>query len=204
MAITRVSKSFSREPRIHFLGIWDTVGALGVPGTHLFRNKYAWHDTALSSIVDRAYQAVALDEHRATYNVSLWTSTDGKPKTGNLDVEQRWFIGAHANVGGGYGADDTLADIPLSWMLGKAEKAGLKVDQYDVAEDAWKTAPKDSFAEFLWGFTPNSNALESRKTAGFTDNIRKGCRGNRRSIFQSTTVSGSAGAIQPVITGHVP
>lgn len=149
---TGFKESFSRQPRIHFIGVWDTVGALGVPGTNLFKSKYDWHDTELSSIVDRAYQAVALDEHRATYNVSLWTSKDGKQKTGNRDVEQCWFIGAHANVGGGYGADDTLADISLSWMLAKAQKAGLKLAPFDVAENAWKTAPKDSFSDFLKGF----------------------------------------------------
>lgn len=79
--------SFSCQPRIHFIGVWDTVGALGVPGTNLFKNRYDWHDTALSSIVEHAYQAVALDEHRAAYNVSLWTSPDGKKKPGNREVE---------------------------------------------------------------------------------------------------------------------
>lgn len=170
-------KSFSRQPRIHFMGIWDTVGALGVPGTNLFRSKYAWHDTELSSIVDRAYQAVALDEHRAAYNVSLWTSTDGKQKTGNLDIEQRWFIGAHANVGGGYGAEDTLADIPLNWMLGKAEEAGLKVDNYHVAENAWKTAPKDSFAEFLWGIYAKFKRLRKAEDGRFYRKYSQGMHG---------------------------
>ncbi len=143
---------FSRTPRIHFIGVWDTVGALGVPGTLISeRGKFAWHDTALSSIVDRAYHAVALDEHRAAYDVPLWTSDDGKPKPSNIEVEQRWFIGAHANVGGGYGVDDYLADIPLQWMIGKAEQAGLKLELFSAAEDAWKVEPKDSFQAFLKG-----------------------------------------------------
>ncbi|GGC84326.1 DUF2235 domain-containing protein [Halopseudomonas salina] len=145
-------ETYSRSPRIHFIGVWDTVGALGVPGTLISEHgKFAWHDTELSSIVDRAYHAVALDEHRATYDVPLWTSDDGKQKPRNLEVEQRWFIGAHANVGGGYGSDDRLADISLQWMLGKAEKAGLKLDRFTAAEDAWKTEPRDSFQEFLKG-----------------------------------------------------
>lgn len=58
-------------------------------------------------------------------------------------------------------------------MLGKAEKAGLKVDQFDVAEDAWKIAPRDSFAEFLLGFYAGFNDLASRETVDFTDTIRK-------------------------------
>ncbi|MDR5876145.1 DUF2235 domain-containing protein [Vreelandella gomseomensis] len=170
-------KSFSRQPRIHFIGIWDTVGALGVPGTNLFKSQYDWHDTELSSIVDHAYQAVALDEHRETYNVSLWTSKDGKPKAGNRDVEQRWFIGAHANVGGGYGPDDTLPDIPLNWMLGKAEKAGLKVNPFDVAEDAWKAAPRDSFAEFLWGIYGKFKRIGNAEDGRFYRQYSQGMQG---------------------------
>ena len=145
-------KSYSRETRVYFIGVWDTVGALGVPGTFLSeKGKYSWHDTELSSIVDHAYHAVALDEHRATYDVPLWTSADGKQKKSNLEVKQRWFIGAHANVGGGYGSKDLLADIPLQWIRSKAEKAGLKLDEFSAADDAWKTAPRDSFTEFLGG-----------------------------------------------------
>ncbi|WP_199825252.1 T6SS phospholipase effector Tle1-like catalytic domain-containing protein [Halomonas sp. G11] len=174
---TGFKESFSRQPRIHFIGIWDTVGALGVPGTNLFKSQYDWHDTELSSIVDHAYQAVALDEHRETYNVSLWTSKDGKPKAGNRDVEQRWFIGAHANVGGGYGANDTLPDIPLNWMLGKAEKAGLKVNPFDVAEDAWKTVPRDSFAEFLKGFYARFKRLGKEGDGRFYRQYSQGMQG---------------------------
>ncbi|GAB2714828.1 DUF2235 domain-containing protein [Halomonas garicola] len=119
-------RHYGRTPRIHFIGVWDTVGALGVPGTRFTeQRKYSWHDTELSSIVDYAYHAVALDEHRAAYEVPLWVSRDGRKKPGNREVEQRWFIGAHANVGGGYG-DDPLADIPLQWMSEKASDAGLK------------------------------------------------------------------------------
>lgn len=170
-------ESCSRQPRIHFIGVWDTVGALGVPGTNLFKSKYDWHDTELSSIVDHAYQAVALDEHRAAYNVSLWTSKDGKKKAGNLDVEQRWFIGAHANVGGGYGADDTLADISLKWMLDKAENAGLKVDQYDVTQHAWKTAPNDSFANFLKGLYARLKGFRKADDGRFYRKYSEGMQG---------------------------
>lgn len=144
--------SYSLEPRIHFIGVWDTVGALGIPGTMLSElGKYSWHDTELSSIVDHAYHAAALDEHREAYDVALWTSQDGQQKERNLDVEQRWFIGAHANVGGGYGMDDHLADLPLQWMLEKAMAAGLKLDSFVPAEQAWQTDPRDSYATFLKG-----------------------------------------------------
>lgn len=144
-------KNYSRQPKIHFIGVWDTVGALGIPGTLLSeKGTYAWHDTELSSIVERAYHAVALDEHRAAYDVALWTSANGEKKPENIEVEQRWFIGAHANVGGGYGADP-LADLPLQWLLNRAANAGLKLDEFKAASDAWKSPPTDSFKQFLYG-----------------------------------------------------
>lgn len=143
---------YSCRPRIHFLGVWDTVGALGVPGTfYSEKGKFAWHDTELSGTVDRAYHAIALDEYRAAYDVCLWTSKTGEKKSNNMDVEQRWFIGAHANVGGGYGRDDKLADIPLHWMIQKATQAGLKMDAFMPAVDAWENSPRDSYQEFLKG-----------------------------------------------------
>ncbi len=139
--------------------MWDTVGALGVPGTNLSEHgKYSWHDTELSSTVDYAYHAVALDEHRAAYEVPLWVSRDGKQKADNRDVEQRWFIGAHANVGGGYG-DDPLADISLQWMSEKAAAAGLALDAFTAATDAWQTAPTDSFSPFMCGLYARWNRI---------------------------------------------
>jgi hypothetical protein len=92
---------------------------------------------------------MALDEHRAAYKVPLWTHTSGKEKPGQV-VEQRWFIGAHANVGGGYGKDP-LADIPFEWLLKKAAENGLKMDSFTSSKNAWQTAPRPSFDEFLKG-----------------------------------------------------
>ena len=138
------------ETRVHFIGVWDTVGALGIPVAVLSRDKYSWHDTQLSGIVDHAYHALALDEHRADYDVALWTSSDGRQKPQNIEVEQRWFIGAHSNVGGGYD-NDPLADIPLKWMMQKAEGAGLKLDQFNLPAEAWKRPLTDSFKQFFKG-----------------------------------------------------
>lgn len=143
---------YSRKPRIHFIGVWDTVGALGIPGTNISEHgKYSWHDTELSGIVEHAYHAVALDENRAAYDVALWTSDDGKQKPANTAVEQRWFIGAHANVGGGYGSSDPLPDIALQWLVEKAAQAGLKLEAFKAPDNAWETRPRDSYAEFMKG-----------------------------------------------------
>lgn len=144
-------RHFSQEVNIQFIGVWDTVGALGVPGTLISeRGTYSWHDTQLSKIVKHAYQAIALDEHRAVYKAVPWTSEQGQKKPTQIIVEQRWFIGAHANVGGGY-MDDPLADLPLAWMQHKAIAAGLNITPVLPALNAWETAPTDSFSSFLSG-----------------------------------------------------
>lgn len=150
---TAFRQTYSREPRIHFIGVWDTVGALGVPGSTMLSEKgrYSWHDTELSSIVDHAFHAMALDEHRAAYDTALWTTKDGLPKPKNRTVEQRWFIGAHANVGGGYGSNDPLADLPLAWIMQKAAEVGLRVDGFGASDDAWQAEPTDSYRAFLKG-----------------------------------------------------
>ena len=81
----------SRETRVRFIGVWDTVGSLGVPlsGVPFSRDYYAWHDTALSKIVDYAYHAIAADERRADYKPAVWTSDSKQKDAENIDVEQR-------------------------------------------------------------------------------------------------------------------
>ena len=180
--------TYSREVKIHFVGVWDTVGALGIPGTQLSEfGKYSWHDTELSSIVERAYQAAALDEYRAAYDISLWTHPEGVEKPGQITVEQRWFAGAHANVGGGYGVDP-LADLSFEWMLDHAEKAGLKVDAFKADEEAWKSTPRDSFKEFLGGVYAFFRRI---KTKGDGKHYRQFSIGNNGSAAVNVSVDES-------------
>lgn len=111
---------------ITFLGVWDTVGSLGIPG-HLMADRnhreFAFHDTTPSPILKKGAHALAIDEHRHTFVPTFWT----EPKPPGADIEQVWFAGAHADVGGGY-ITRTLADIPLVWMARKAEASGLALD----------------------------------------------------------------------------
>lgn len=112
---------------IQCIGVWDTVGSLGIPlrGLRsLTRRKYQFHDTELSSSVKNAFHALAIDEHRAPFEPTLWEDID---KAGQ-SVEQSWFCGAHSDVGGGY-PDRGLSDIALQWMMDKAQSAGLVFDQ---------------------------------------------------------------------------
>lgn len=112
--------------QIRFMGVWDTVGSLGIPMRGLrglTRKKYQFHDTELSGSVERAYHALAIDEHRAPFEPTLWTY---KPKPEQA-VEQVWFCGSHTDVGGGY-PESGLSDITLEWMIDKAREAGLAFD----------------------------------------------------------------------------
>lgn len=117
-------KMYSHMPRIKFIGVWDTVGSLGIP-LSLFsvinRKRYQFHDVKLSRIVDYAYHALAIDEQRAPFIPTLWR------KSANSEsqvLEQVWFPGVHSNVGGGY-EDESLSDVPLQWMVTKAALTGL-------------------------------------------------------------------------------
>jgi len=144
--------SHSHGVRVKFIGVWDTVGALGVPVSHVpfSSDFYRWHDTDLSKIVDYAYHAIAVDENRKDYDVAVWTQI--KPE--NIEVEQKWFVGAHANVGGGYEKTpaDTLPNHPLRWIQDKAEATGLKLRAKAEAGPQDHLAEiDDSFKEFMFG-----------------------------------------------------
>ncbi|WP_374601799.1 DUF2235 domain-containing protein [Niveibacterium sp.] len=104
---------------VDFLGVWDTVGALGVPTLNLSwppigRTRLRFGNTQLPDHVRVARQALAIDEHRADYAPVLWTGAREA-----ADVLQVWFPGCHAQVGGGY-PDDALCEISLLWMAAQA------------------------------------------------------------------------------------
>lgn len=112
---------------INFLGVWDTVGALGIPVGFLGEISglvHGFHDTTPSKIVRHGAQALAIDEQRDEFVPTLWTGD----QPANSRIEQVWFAGCHSDVGGGYN-DRGLADIPLLWMIDRAKFAGLKVDE---------------------------------------------------------------------------
>jgi len=116
------------EPiKIKFIGVWDTVGSLGIPKKGGVAEELQFHDTKLSGTVENAYHALAVDEHREPFLPTLWSYI---PKR-DQKVEQVWFCGAHSDVGGGYPEDDA-SRLTLLWMLDKAQGAGLKLDEEAV------------------------------------------------------------------------
>ncbi|GAA5168347.1 DUF2235 domain-containing protein [Amycolatopsis dongchuanensis] len=128
----REGLAFRYDPRsggefpIDFLGVWDTVGSLGVPGYFTGLNlldppdRYRFHDMKLNPRIKHGRHALALDERRRPFTPTRWVA----PEPGQ-DIEERWFPGSHMDVGGGH-RETALSDRGLQWMIGEAEKhAGL-------------------------------------------------------------------------------
>ena len=107
------------DVRIHCIGVWDTVGSLGIPtdlGRRFLGGKFYFHDVELSGMVDVALHAVAIDEKRGAFPPTLWVKPeDASPSDRRQVVEQVWFPGVHSNIGGSY-ADAGLSDIAFEWM----------------------------------------------------------------------------------------
>lgn len=114
-------------PPIKFIGVWDTVGALGAPGFlgQVFnKSKYQYHEVGLNVHIENAFQALAIDEQRKAFTPDIWM----RPADWTGKLEQAWFAGVHSNVGGGY-APDGLANEALHWIVEKAEGLGLEFDK---------------------------------------------------------------------------
>ena len=152
-------KKYSRAVPIWFQGVWDTVGALGMPIPWLpkfSKGDFAFLETDLRINDKHAYHALAIDEHRKAFAPTLWKKST--PKQGETypprlpdAVEQRWFVGAHANVGGGY-ENDLLSQIPLKWLMSKAIAHGLLFnDGVEIDGDENICPIRDSYAEMVLG-----------------------------------------------------
>jgi uncharacterized protein (DUF2235 family) len=156
--IIRLADSLHRRPRygdgniwppdIEFVGLWDTVGAYGLPVEEMTRGVSQWiwplelPDRVLGPRVKRACHALSLDDERTTFHPVLWTEWGEKPPTPRPDgrvfarderISQVWFAGMHANVGGGY-PDDSLAQVSLYWMMQEAGYRGLRFKAAPVTD----------------------------------------------------------------------
>jgi uncharacterized protein (DUF2235 family) len=135
IAWPRLTTPFTAPPvdlRIRYLGVWDTVGALGIPRllpiSIGLNRQYEFHDTALSRSVEFARHAVALDERRAPFKPTLWSNVEAfNSPFAQARVAQAWFPGDHGGVGGG--ANRGLSNCALLWVLEGAEQAGLTLSR---------------------------------------------------------------------------
>ncbi|SDF79557.1 DUF2235 domain-containing protein [Terriglobus roseus] len=158
---TQLKQSYDlQDVHIAMIGVWDTVGALGIPGGmfHFLNDKeYGFLDTTLSDCVDRAFHAVSIDERRAAFQPTLWTAKDGSYLENDGRVEQVWFAGVHCDVGGSY-ADSHLADITLGWMMHKAKECGVEFlpdaeakYMQDLQPTSAEGAAHDEWSLLKWG-----------------------------------------------------
>jgi uncharacterized protein (DUF2235 family) len=152
-------------PVIRFLGLWDTVAAYGLPIDEMTRGVSQWlwpleiPTHSLHSRVQRACHALSLDDERTTFHPVLWDEKN-EPRTTNTftsgeRLSQVWFAGVHANVGGGY-PDDSLAQIPLYWIMQEARACGLD----------FKKANPDAVAEIQQAQDKDGRLYDSRSGVG--------------------------------------
>src|SRR5215217_3942117 len=151
MSTAEFKQKFARKDQeqrpVRLLGVWDTVDAVGLP----FRladvwNRIVWQykfeTSTLCSVVNKGCHALALDDERGAFGPVLWDERDAATKA---RVEQVWFAGAHSNVGGGY-PQHGMSLVALDWMLGHAEREGLRF--VDTARDQYRT--QHSFSDKLY------------------------------------------------------
>lgn len=113
------------DVRIRCVGVWDTVGSLGVPGDlgrRFLGKRFYFHDVQLNDKVDVALHAIAIDEKRSAFAPTLWVRPSEARPPANQIVEQVWFPGVHSNVGGSY-KDAGLSDVALDWMIKRVSRA---------------------------------------------------------------------------------
>jgi len=137
---------------VKMMGVFDTVGALGIPSLidplgkklkNRFLNRNRMPNSEFPENIEFGRHALAIDEFRPHFRPTLWTDTDDN------DVEQRWFVGAHSNIGGGY-EDNLLSNKPLKWMYDHSIACGLKMSEFRFPhQNVHMEEPiTDSFAAF--------------------------------------------------------
>ena len=119
------------ETIVKFVGVWDTVGSMGLP-TSIFgfiKPKNLFYDNKIGSNIKTARHALSIDEVRKDFEPTIWRQ-DSQNK---VDLKQVWFAGNHSDVGGSYKPDKdgtVLSEIPMLWMKREAELEGLKFQKH--------------------------------------------------------------------------
>ncbi|RCH86545.1 hypothetical protein CU098_007543 [Rhizopus stolonifer] len=150
-------RNHCQMPSIHFLGCFDTVGALGVPKLpwyfggpifyNLFHGLHRFQDTYLSPIVKHAYHAISIHDQRAWFSPTLMQYSEKSEFPWKQTLEQMWFPGMHTDVGGQEVAKysrNAISYHSLRWMMSKASKLDL-VFQQDVLEQMSNTDSCEHF-----------------------------------------------------------
>jgi uncharacterized protein (DUF2235 family) len=160
--------------KIKFLGLWDTVAAYGLPIDEMARGVSKWlfplelPDRNFNHGIEQACHALSLDDERTTFHPVLWNEKGVPPG----QLHQVWFAGVHSNVGGGY-PDDSLAHIPLYWIMKSAEATGLKFKTATSSDPAQRADP-DMVVLQKWLRDKDGRLYDSRN--GFGGYYRYGPR----------------------------
>jgi uncharacterized protein (DUF2235 family) len=189
---------------IKFVGVWDTVGSLGIPLPWYKlknRNKYKFHDVTLSSTVEYACHALAIDERRKLFLPTLWekSNTAKNDPSHKQQMEQRWFAGVHSNIGGGY-VDTGLSDIALNWLVKKANTAGLCYypDVVQQIKGDCRGVLRNSYTPLYWFWLPvwRSIQLNSDSNQVIDESVWERCSHDQnympRNLVPWTAASGLA------------
>uniref|UniRef100_Q07H09 T6SS Phospholipase effector Tle1-like catalytic domain-containing protein n=1 Tax=Rhodopseudomonas palustris (strain BisA53) TaxID=316055 RepID=Q07H09_RHOP5 len=150
--------------QIAFVGVWDTVAAYGMPIDEMARGISQWiwplelPNRVFDLRIQRACHALSLDDERTTFHPVLWNE-DGVPAE---QLSQVWFAGVHSNVGGGY-PDDSLAYIPLVWIMKEAQAFGL---QFKTIPNTPNDPDPDMMAYAEWRRDKDGRLYDSRNGLG--------------------------------------
>ena len=207
-------------PPITMIGVWDTVSAMGFPvkevsdfiNTFIYRFKFENHD--LGKNVEHAYHALSIDDERRTFHPLMWNEDDET----RSKIEQVWFAGVHANVGGGY-PKHGMSLVTMDWMIHKASNNGLVLNQHDKelfvnhrnVND--KLYDSRSGIKSIYRYTPrNSGKLCKahgvkplihlsvfRRIAQSTEGYAPGNIPNDLEVVENTGVTNTSGSVQRLI-----
>jgi len=161
----RYKKSDNQQvDRIAFVGVWDTVAAYGLPIDEMARGVSQWiwplelPNRSFDFRIQRACHALSLDDERTTFHPVLWNEKD-VPRE---QLSQVWFSGVHSNVGGGY-PDDSLAYIPLYWIMTEARARGLN---FKTIPNKPTNPDPDMMAHAEWRRDKDGRLYDSRNGLG--------------------------------------
>ncbi|KAH8673769.1 hypothetical protein BX600DRAFT_509003 [Xylariales sp. PMI_506] len=140
--------------RVKAIGVFDTVGSLGIPDIELLdklglarsTHEFQWYNTRLSPLIEHAFQALAIDETRRPFSPAVWERADDQV----TDLRQVWFPGNHGNVGGGW-PDQGISNLTLAWMMDQLQSVGVEFipniidDIYAENVRYYKNIPPEEF-----------------------------------------------------------
>jgi uncharacterized protein (DUF2235 family) len=132
---------------VHFVGVWDTVATIGIPPldkqfsavpciVDWDKTKQCWQPKHFSHV----RQVLALDEHRAMFKPRPYVNNNFGTNAFEQSLVQRWFPGAHVDVGGVYMSSPAISHAALRWIWSEARSKGLRASE-PATPDNWPNAP---------------------------------------------------------------